>query len=255
MGKVSIEQIKELREKTSAGMALCKEALKQTDGDMEKAVEYVNDRSDVVSRLHNETGARIVLCKMAYEEGDKDYKKATEIIHERGWADETSVREDVNRPEEGLIEAYVHGESQKVVSLVEITCKTDFVASQEFVREFSHKVALQVAAMKPDYVSRDRIPEDKIEELEELYAKEAEMEGKPDNIKDKIVKGKLEKYYKEKCLLEQGWIKEDDKTVKNKLDELIGKVGEPIHIRRILWWEFGGTKQLNKKRKLAEDKE
>ncbi|MBD3329592.1 elongation factor Ts [Candidatus Dojkabacteria bacterium] len=236
---ISVDDIKKLRAKTSAGIGLCKEALYATDGDIEKAVNYVNERSDVISRLHNETGAKIGLCKIAFEEADKDFKKAVEIINDRDWADETSIQESADAPKEGLIEAYVHGTDQKTVSLAEITTSTDFVAKNEVVREFAHDIALHVAAMKPKYVSREDIPDEKIKEMEELFNKETLAEGKPEKLLPKIIPGKMEKFYKENCLMEQTWLRDDSKTVKNMLDELIGKVGEPVTIRRILCWVFG----------------
>lgn len=238
-GKVSVDMIKDLRAKTSAGIGLCKEALIASDGDMEKAIDYVNERSDVISRLHNETGAKIGLCKIAFGEAKKDFEKAVEIINDRGWADETSLSESADAPKEGLIEAYVHGTDQKTVSLVEVTTSTDFVAKNEVVQKFAHEVAMHVAAMKPKYVSREDISEDKIQEMQDLFEKEVLAEGKPKDLVKKIVPGKMEKFYKDNCLMEQTWLKDDSKTVKNMVDELIGKVGEPISIRRILCWVFG----------------
>lgn len=235
---ISIEDIKLLRAKTSAGMALCKEALAKSKGDMDKAIEYINSRSDVINRLHNLTGAKIGLCKMAFEESEKDFEKAVALIKERGW-DEPIESECASEVGEGIIESYVHGKEQKLVALVEASCKTDFVARNEDFRSFVHEIALQVAALKPTYVSKEDITPEKLEELKTLFAKEAEAEGKPSNITEKIVEGKLTKYYQEKCLLEQKWFKDESKTIQNLLDEAISKLGEPIEIRRILVWEFG----------------
>jgi len=239
--EITVNMIREIRAKTSAGMSLCKEALMATDGDMVKAVDYVNDRSDVVSRLHNETGARIVLCKVAFADAGKDFEKAVELINQRGWADESGKGSSTDKPQEGLIEAYIHGTDRKTVSLVEVTCKTDFVAKHEFVRDFAHAVALHVAAMKPKYIARENVSEEVVKEMKELFAKEIEAEGgkKPANIIEKIMDGKLEKFYTENCLMEQKSLRDDTKTIQNLLDELIGKVGEPIKIRRILCWSFG----------------
>ncbi len=234
----SIEDIKLLRAKTSAGMVLCKEALAKSDGDMEKAIEYINSRSDVINRLHNLTGAKIGLCKLAFEESEKDFEKAVALIKERGW--DEPIEPDCASPiGEGIIETYVHGKEQKLVALVEATCKTDFVARNEDFRSFVHEVALQVAAMKPVYISRESVSEEKMAEMKTIFQKEAEAEGKPANIAEKIVEGKLKKFYEEKCLLDQKWFKDESKTIKNLLDEAISKLGEPIEIRRILIWEFG----------------
>jgi elongation factor Ts len=234
---VTVEEIKELRAKTSAGMVLCKEALVKSKGNMNKAVEYINKRSDVISRLRNLTGAKIGLCKLALEEAEKDFEKAVEIIKERGW--DEPIGEDMGGKVEGIIESYVHGKEQKLAALVEVRCKTDFVARNEDFREFVHEIVLQVAAMKPEYVSKEDIPEKEIVKLKELFKKEAKAEGKPGNITDKIVEGKLIKFYSEKCLLQQKWFKDEEKTIGSLLDRAVQKLGEPIEIHRILIWEVG----------------
>ena len=235
---ISIEDIKLLRAKTSAGMALCKEALAKSKGDMDKAIEYINSRSDVINRLHNLTGAKIGLCKMAFEESEKDFEKAVALIKERGW-DEPIESDCASEVGEGIIETYVHGKEQKLVALVEVSCKTDFVARNEDFRTFVHEIALQIAALKPMYISKESLTVEKLDEMKTIFSKEAEAEGKPTEIAQKIVEGKLSKYYQEKCLLEQKWFKDESKTIKNLLDEAISKLGEPIEIRRILIWEFG----------------
>lgn len=233
----TIEDIKTLRAKTSAGMALCKEALTNCDGDMAKAVEYINQRSDVISRLRNLTGAKIGLCKMAYEEAGQDFEKAVVLINERGWNE--PIGDESFEKGEGVIETYLHGTEHKLASMVEVKCKTDFVSSNEDFRLFVHEIALQVAAMKPQYVSKESISEEELNKMKELFTKEAEAEGKPENIRGKIVEGKLSKYLAEKCLLEQKWFKDESKTMGNLLDEITQKLGEPIQITRILYWEFG----------------
>ncbi len=234
---ISIEDIKMLRAKTSAGMALCKEALSKSEGDMKKAVEYINSRSDAINRLHNLTGAKIGHCKLAFEETGKDFEKAVELIKERGW--DEPIENECASAGEGIIESYVHGKEQRLVALVEVSCKTDFVARNEDFRSFVHEVALQIAAMKPEYVSKESIPSEKLEELKALFLKEAQSEGKPENIIEKIVDGKLKSYLQEKCLLEQKWFKDESKTILNLLEESISKLGEPLEIRRFLIWEFG----------------
>jgi elongation factor Ts len=235
--KVKVEDIKSLRAKTSAGMALCKEALAKSDGNMDKAVEYINKHSDAISRLRNLTGAKIGLCKLALQEAGKDFEKAVEIIKERGWNE--PIGEDLGEKVEGVIESYVHGKEQKLAALVEVRCKTDFVARNEDFREFAHEVVLQVAAMKPQYVSKEDVPENVLTELKELFTKEAKMEGKPENIIEKIVEGKMEKFYSEKCLLEQKWFKNEEKTIGDLLSNAIQKIGEPIEIARFILWEVG----------------
>jgi elongation factor Ts len=236
MGNVKVEDIKNLRAKTSAGMALCKEALEKSDGDMKAAVEYINERSDVIARLHNLTGAKIGLCKLALEETDKDFEKAVELIKERGWDEPIEPDCEIGN---GIIDAYLHGTDQKLASLVEVKCKTDFVAKNDEFKQFVHELSLQVAAMKPQYISKEDIPEDQLEELKETFEKETEVEGKPKDIAPKIVEGKMNKYLQENCLLEQKWFKDESKTIRNLLDEATTKLGEPLEVTRILYWEFG----------------
>ncbi len=239
MSKISIEDIKKLREKTSAGMALCKEALTHSGGDMDGAIAYVNERSDVVGRLHDITGAKIGLCKVAFEDAGKDFEKALEIIKERGWEGDVCDVEKTCEVKDGVIDAYVHVTDQKTVALAEVTCMTDFVARNEKFREFAHEISMQVAAMSPEYVSKEDVPSEKLEELKELFEKELEEEGKPEKIREKIMDGKFEKFYKEKCLLEQNWFKDETKTMQAVLDEAVQQLGEPITIRRILLWKLG----------------
>ena len=234
---ISIEDIKLLRAKTSAGMGLCKEALAKSGGDMHKAIEYINSRSDVINRLHNLTGAKIGHCKLAFEESGKDFEKAVALIKERGW--DEPIEDECCSVGEGIIETYVHGKEQKLVSLVEVICKTDFVARNEDFRSFVHELVLQIAAMKPVYISKDTIPQEKLEEIKGIFQKEVEVEGKPAEIAEKIIEGKLQKFYEEKCLLSQKWFKDESKTMQNLLDEAISKLGEPLEVRRLLVWEFG----------------
>lgn len=237
MAKVTVEDIKALREKTSAGMGLVKEALVSSDGDMKKAIDYINERSDVIGRLRDLTGAKIGLCKIAYEEAGKDFEKAVEIIKERGW--DEPIEGDPDKKYEGIIDAYVHGSDKRLVALVEVSCKTDFVAKNEEFRSFVHEVVLQVAAMKPEFVSRDSIDEKEIESLRDTFTKEVVAEKKPKEMIEKIVEGKLNKYFAEKSLLDQKWFKDESKTIKDLLDEATQKMGEPLTIRRILLWELG----------------
>lgn len=237
MAKITIEDIKALREKTSAGMALCKEALVKADGDMKKAIEYINERSDVIGRLRDLTGAKIGLAKIAYEEAEKDFEKAVELIKERGW--DQPIEGDPDEKSEGIIDAYVHGKDKRLVALAEVACKTDFVARNDEFRAFVHEVVLQVAAMKPEFVSRDTIDEGEIKKLRETFTKEVEAEKKPKDMMEKIVEGKLNKYFAEKSLLDQKWFKDESKTMKDLLDEATQKMGEPLTIKRILVWELG----------------
>lgn len=233
----TVEDIKILRAKTSAGMSLCKEALEASNGDMNKAIEYINGKSDAVSRLRDLTGAKIGLCKLALNDTNNDFEKAVELIKERGWDNPVVENEDVKY--EGIIDSYVHGIDKKLVASVEVICKTDFVAKNDAFRKFVHEVVLQIAAMKPEYISSNEISQDKLQEMRDLYARELREEGKPENMIEKIVDGKISKYLEEKCLLNQKWFKDDSKTIQNLLDDIIQTSGEPILIRRMLVWELG----------------
>jgi elongation factor Ts len=233
---VSVEDIKKLRAKTSAGMGLCKEALEKSDGDMDKAIEYINERSDVIGRLHNLTGAKIGLCKLALEETGKNFEKAVELIKEKGWDEPIEPECEIGN---GIIDTYLHGTDQKLASLVEVKCKTDFVAKNDEFKAFAHELSLQIAAMKPKYISKDKIDPKDIDELIDTFRKEVKAEGKPEEMSEKIVEGKLNKYYQENCLLQQKWFKDESKTIQNLLDEAMTKLGEPLEITRILYWEFG----------------
>lgn len=234
---VSMEDIKKLRAMTSAGMGLCKEALEATKGDFQKAVEYINERSDVVSRIRDLTRAKIGLVKIALEEADNDFEKAVAIIKEKGW--DEPLGEETGESVEGIIDAYVHGLDKRLVSLVEVTCKTDFVARNEDFRTFVHELALQVAATKPKYISVDEIPAEELNSTKDTFMKEVEAEGKPKEIAEKIIEGKLSKFYSENVLFEQKWFKDESKTIRNLFDEAVQKMGEPLAVRRILFWEIG----------------
>lgn len=236
--EISAKDIMALRAKTSAGIGLCKEALEASNGDMEKAVKYVNDRSDVVSRIHNQTGAKIGLIKIALADAEQDFEKAVAIIKERGWEAEDLGAESA-APAHGLIGTYVHGTDRRTVALVEVSCLTDFVAKNDNLVSFANELAKQVAAMKPKYVSIETVPAEKLAEIRELFVRETKEEGKPENLVEKIVEGKLNKFYSENCLLSQKWFKDDSKTMQNLLDETIGGLGEPLTVKRLLVWEFG----------------
>lgn len=237
---VSKDDIIKLRAKTSAGMALCKEALVESSGDMDKAVKYINKRSDVVSRLYNQTGAKIGHCKLALEEADNDFEKAAEIIKERGWEDDLSASassEDTNK--DGVIGVYVHGVDQKVVAMVELLCDTDFVAKNEKFKELAHELAMQVAALNPKYADRDSIPEDVLKKEKELIEKSDDVKGKPENVVEKIIEGKMNKFYQENCLLEQKYFKDEDVKVQSLVDDAITTLGEKIRIGRIFRMKLG----------------
>ena len=238
--EVKVEDIKKLREKTAAGFALCKEALAKSKT-FEDAIKYVNERGDTIIRLHDLTGAKIGLCKVAFKDAGNDFEKAVEIIKERGWDKDTSVACANPVTGEGVIGVYVHGVDQRTVALAEVVCDTDFVAKNDKFKEFAHNIALQIAAYQPQYISKDDVPIKVLETLKEQYMEEAKAEGKPENILEKIVEGKLSKFYKENCLLEQEYVKDSSKTINELLTEISHQLGERVSVRKILYWKFGTT--------------
>ena len=138
-----------------------------------------------------------------------------------------------------MIGVYEHGVDHTLVALVEVVCETDFVAQNETFREFAHSVAMQIAAMKPVYISREDVPKEALEKEAEIWREEFKKQGKPDNVIESVLKGKLESYYKEVCLLEQVYFKEDTKTIQDMLSEILAKFGERILIKRFLIWQVG----------------
>lgn len=236
MADITVDEIKKLRAKTSAGMALCKEALTKSDGDMEKAIEYVNKRSSVVNRLSDATGAKIGLAKIALQDAEQDFEKAVEIIDERGWG------RDIDKSEltrEGIIGTYLHSVDCKTVALVEIFCETDFVAKNEKFQEFGKELAMQVVAMGAQYATRDDVPEDIVEQQKRVIEESDDLSGKPDNVVEKILEGKMNKFYEDMCLLEQKHFRDDSKKVSELLDEAAVSLGEAITIGRIYRMELG----------------
>lgn len=182
-----------------------------------------------VKKLREVTGAGMMDCKQALTEAAGDVEKAVDILRTKGLA---GIAKRAGRAtKEGVVESYIHS-TGKVGVLVEIDCETDFVARSDDFRRFAHDVAMQVAAAKPDYVSRDEVPEDVRSREEAVCEAQAKESGKPENVIGKIVEGRMEKFYEAICLLEQCFIKDGDVTVEQLLGGLAAKVGENIEIRR-----------------------
>jgi elongation factor Ts len=197
MAEISPQMVKELREKTSAGMMDCKKALMEAEGNMEKAIE---------------------------------------ILRKKGLA--TAAKKAGRATKEGLVHSYIHM-GGKIGVLVEVNCETDFVARTEEFRELVHMLAMQIAASCPLYVSREDVPDDVLEKEKELYRSQALEQGKPEKILDKIVEGKLNKFYQEVCLMNQPFIKEPEKSVSQLLTEYIAKLGENIRVKRFVRFQLG----------------
>jgi elongation factor Ts len=194
---ISAASVKELREKTGAGMMDCKNALVECGGDMEKAVDILREKG---------------LAAVA--------KKAGRIAAE------------------GVVESYVHM-GGRIGVLVELNCETDFVAKTDIFKELARDIAMQIAASNPLYITKDEVPQADIEKEKEILRAQALNEGKPEKIVDRMVEGRIEKYYKEVCLMEQPFVKDPDKTITDLINEKTLKIGEKINIRRFTRYALG----------------
>ena len=189
--------VKDLRDKTNVGMMDCKKALKETDGDMEKAVDLLRQRG---------------LAKALKREG----KDATE----------------------GIIHSYIHA-GGKIGVMLEVNCETDFAAKSEDFVEFAKNVALHIVASAPLAVNPEDMPQDVVEREKAIYMAQARESGKPENILEKMVEGKLRKFYEDSVLLQQKYVKDPDKSIQDYLNELVAKIGEKIIVRRFVRYQLG----------------
>ena len=190
----------------------------------------------LVKSLREKTGVGIMECKSALMETDGNLDKAVELLRKKGAA--TAEKKAGRQAKEGLVEAYIHPGSRLGV-LVEVNCETDFVAKTDDFRNFVKDIAMQIAATNARVVSREEFPEEEVEKEREIYTTQAKNEGKPENIIDRYVQGKLDKYFKETVLLEQGFIKDPNKIVKDLLTEVITRTGENINVRRFARFQLG----------------
>lgn len=197
MAEISAKSVMELRKSTGLGMMDCKQALKETDGDIEKAVEYLR-------------------------------KKGMAAVEKRAGREAT----------DGLIVSYIHPGSRLGV-LVEVNCETDFVARTEDFQQFARDVSMHIAASQPLAVKREDIETELLEKERAIYSEQAKNEGKPENIAEKIVEGRIEKFYQENCLMEQNFVKNPDQTIEQMITELTAKIGEKIGVRRFSCFRLG----------------
>jgi len=197
VAEITSQMVKELRERTQAGMMDCKRALEATGGDMEKAIDYLREKG---------------LAQAA--------KKASRVAAE------------------GVVDAYIHGDG-RIGVLIEVNCETDFVAKTEAFRELVRELAMQVAAMKAEYVERSEVPQAVIEREREVQRTRALNEGKPANVVDKIVDGRMEKFFEQVCLMEQPYMRDPDKKIQDLIKEKIAVLGENIRVRRFVRFERG----------------
>lgn len=190
----------------------------------------------MVKELREATSAGILDCRNALEATDGDFDAAVDYLREKGLA-QAAKRMD-READDGLIDAYIHS-GGRIGVLVEVNCETDFVARTDEFQTFVNNVAMQIAAMAPLYVTRDEVPESVTDHERELYRNQALDEGKPEHVIDRIVEGRLEKFYSQVCLMEQEYIRDDEKTIEELLKEMISKTGENIVIRRFARFERG----------------
>lgn len=195
---ITAKMVKELREVSGAGMMDCKKALKETDGDMDKAIDYLRTKG---------------IASAAKKEG-----RATS---------------------QGIVGSYIHG-GGKVGVLVEVACETDFVARTDDFQEFVRNIAMHIAAASPVAVTREEVDSSLIDKEKEIYREQMKEQNKPAEIIDKIVEGKVDKYYSEVVLLEQKYVKDPDITVADYLKSLIGSLGENMQIKRFSRFQIGG---------------
>lgn len=197
MADVSAAMVKELRERTGAGMMDCKKALASTDGNMDKAIDFLREKG---------------LAAAAKREG--------------------------RIAAEGIVDAYIHG-GGRIGVLLEVNCETDFVAKGDDFRALVKDIAMQIAAAKPEYLNKEDVPADIVQHEKDILKAQALNEGKPEKIIEKMVEGRIEKFYKEACLMEQVFVKDPDKTITQLVLEKTSKIGEKISVRRFVRWEMG----------------
>jgi elongation factor Ts len=189
-----------------------------------------------IKELRQATGAGILDCRNALEETGGDFEKAAALLKEKGLA--TAAKRADRETREGMLELYSHGDG-RVGVMVEVNCETDFVGRTAEFRSFAHEVALQVAAGAPRWLDAGDIPADVLEHERQEARRRAQAEGKPEHVLDKIVEGRLQAFYQESCLLQQGYIRDDSKTVADLLNETIAATGEKVTIRRFVRWTVG----------------
>jgi len=190
----------------------------------------------MIKELRGATAAGVLDCKKALEASDGDFEKAKAYLRKKGLA--AAAKKASRAAEEGLIEAYIHAGS-RVGALIELNCETDFVANTEAFKDLAHDLAMQIVATKPLHLIPEDIPPDVLEEEKNIYRTQARDTGKPERIVERIVEGKLQKYYQDVCLMKQPFIKGDEQTVQDILTETIAKLGENIVVRRFVRFALG----------------
>lgn len=192
--------------------------------------------AQMVKELREKTGAGMMECKKALETSGGDFNKAIEILRQKGLA--TAQKKASREAREGIITSYIH--MDKIGVMLELNCETDFVARNEEFRQLAKDIAMQIAASNPQYIQREDIPQEVIEKEKEIY--KSQIKGnKPPQVVEKIIEGKLEKFFEEMCLLDQPFIKEPEKKIKDLITEKVAKFGENIMVRRFVRFQVGQT--------------
>jgi elongation factor Ts len=189
-----------------------------------------------VKALREATGAGVLDCRKALLAHEGDFDKAAAFLREKGLA--AAAKKEGREAKEGIIELYSHG-GGRVGVMVEVNCETDFVARTDRFKTFAHDLALHIAASAPKYVDVTDIPAEVVEEKRAADRSQALQEGKPERVIDKIVDGRLEKFYQETCLVRQPFVKNEDLTVADLIKQTIAAIGENIIVRRFARWELG----------------
>ena len=192
--------------------------------------------AEMVKQLREKTGAGIMDCKAALSECQGDISKAIDFLRKKGLA--TAAKRAGRAMTEGAVQSYIHT-GGKIGVLVEVNCETDFVAKTDDFREFTKNIAMHIAATSPLGVKSEDIPEEIVNKEKEIYRAQALESGKPEKILDKIAEGKLDKFFKENCLLNQPYVRDPNITVADVINDVIAKIGENITVRRFVRFQIG----------------
>src|SRR3989304_1455670 len=193
--------------------------------------------SDTVKELREKTGAGIMDCKRALADSGGDLEKAIDLLRQNGLS--AAAKKASREAKEGLVSSYIHG-GGKIGVLVEVNCETDFVARNSEFQELVKDIAMHIAASNPSYVRREDVPADVLDRERSIYKIQAKESGKPEHVLDKIVEGKVEKFYLETCLLEQPFVKDPSVTINDMVQQKIAKIGENIIVKRFTRYQLGG---------------
>jgi elongation factor Ts len=194
--------------------------------------------TEMIKELRAATGAGILDCRKALQEANGDFEKAVDYLRQKGLA--KAAKRASREASEGAIELYSHGNG-RVGVMVEVNCETDFVARSEAFRNLAHEIALQIAAASPRYIRPEDVPAEELEREKEIARQRAREEGKPEQVIERIVEGRLKKFYEETCLLNQPYIRDDSITVEQLIMQNVASIGENILVRRFARWELGET--------------